>query len=54
MSRSEAGRLALRGCQRGHIEPDFRGVHGTTERQDVREVAAEALENLRERGASVC
>ena len=45
MSISEAGRLEWRGYQGGHVEPDSRGlVHGITEGDDVREVAAEALE----------
>ena len=40
MSRSEAGKLELRGFQGGHIEPDLRGPQSITEGEDVREVAA--------------
>ena len=54
MRRSATAREKFRGFQGGHVEPDLRGLHGITEWEDVREVAAEALENLRERGASVC
>ena len=43
MSRSEAGRLELRGFQGAHIElltVDLRGLNGITDGEDVREVAA--------------